>query len=189
MAPKAVDATELAPRPMRRWRVWLVNGLAALLVLGHLMEIARQTEHWPFSNYPMWARVSKEWHETQVLPMGVSADDPSEEVALTDPAYFAPMPVYYQRLNFRSAARKPGVRDRMLREYLDRYERRRSDRLHSGPPLKGIRLYELYWMMDRGASNAAAPERKTLLYQYPPAAPATQPLTGEGVTAMEAGGR
>src|SRR5256885_11682694 len=113
------------PQPMERWRVRLVNAIVAVLVLGHLMEIARKTEHWPFSNYPMWARVSKEWHETQVVPVGVAADDPAEEVSLTDPAYFAPMPVYYQRLDFRNVAQKPGVRERLLRDYLDRYERRR----------------------------------------------------------------
>jgi hypothetical protein len=157
-------------QPMKPWRVWLVNGLVAALVLGHLMEVARQTEHWPFSNYPMWARVSKEWTETQVVPVGVLADNPSEEVPLNDPAYFAPMPVYYQRLNFRSAARKPGLRDRMLGDYLNRYERRRQSDEHDGPPLRAIRLYELYWTMDRGATNAATPERRTLIYEYPPAA-------------------
>ena len=155
---------------MKPWRTWLVNGAVAALVLGHLMEIVRQTEHWPFSNYPMWARVSKEWHETQVVPMGVADDDPTEEVPLTNPGYFAPMPVYYQRLNFRSVAKKPKVRDQLLRDYLDRYERRRAAGEHAGPPLRGIRLYELYWTMDRGAANVATPERRTLLYEYPPAA-------------------
>ena len=155
---------------MPRWRLWMVNGIIAFLVLAHLMEIARQKEHWPFSNYPMWARVSREWHETQVVPMGVTDDQPAEEVPLTDPAYFAPMPVYYQRLNFRSVAKKADVRDRMLRDYLDRYERRRAAGKHAGPPLRGIRLYELYWMMDREASNVRTPERRTLVYEYPPAA-------------------
>jgi hypothetical protein len=155
---------------MRRWRVWLVNGVVAVLVLGHLMEIARQSEHWPFSNYPMWARVSTEWHETQVVPVGVTASEPAAEVPLTDPAYFAPMPLFYQRLNFRSVYKQPGQRDTLLRDYLERYERRRAGRLHNGPPLRGIRLYELYWTMDRGATNVKAPERRTPVYEYPPAA-------------------
>jgi hypothetical protein len=155
---------------MRRWRLWLVNGVVAVLVLAHGMEIARQTEHWPFSNYPMWARVSKEWHETQVVPVGVTASEPPAEVPLTDPAYFAPMPLYYQRLNFRSVYKKAGQRDKLLRDYLDRYERRRAARQHGGPPLRGVRLYELYWTMDRGATNVGQPERRTLVYEYPPAA-------------------
>src|SRR3954469_5777964 len=135
MVRKAVAEPPPQPRPMRRWRLWLVNGLIAVLVLAHLMEIARQTEHWPFSNYPMWARVSTEWHETQIVPVGVTADEPAAEVPLTGPPYFAPMPLYYQRLNFRTVAKKPGPRDRLLRDYLERYERRRAEHLHDGPPL------------------------------------------------------
>jgi hypothetical protein len=155
---------------MRRWRVRLVNGIIAVIVLAHLMEIARQTEHWPFSNYPMWARVSKGWTETQIVPMGVLADDPGVEIPLNNPDYFAPMPVYYERLNFRRVARKPGVRDELLREYLGRYERRRAALEHAGPALGGIRLYERSWTMDRAASNVGAPERWTLIYEYPPGA-------------------
>ena len=89
---------------------------------------------------------------------------------LTDPAYFAPRPVYYKRLDFRSVANKAAMRDRFLRDYLDRYERRRAARQHGGPALGGIRLYELHWTMDRGASNVDAPDRRTLIYEYPPRA-------------------
>jgi len=34
--------------------------LVGAIVLGHLYDIARQQEHWPFSNYPMWARPGRE---------------------------------------------------------------------------------------------------------------------------------
>lgn len=168
---------------MAPWRVWMVYGIVALLVLPHLMEIVRQTEHWPYSNYPMWSRVSREWHERQIVPMGVHADDPETEVRLTDPAYFAPMPVYYQRLNFSKAAGRPKVRDGVLADYLTTYERRRAAGLHRGPPLAGVRLYEHYWTMDRHASNAKTPDRRTLVYEYPPTsseAPATAPATAPG---------
>jgi hypothetical protein len=152
---------------MTRWRVWLVYVIVAVLVLPHLMEIVRQTEHWPFSNYPMWARVSHEWHERQIVPVGVRADDPETEVPLTDPAYFAPMPVYYQRLNFSKIAGRAKTRDAVLRDYLAAYERRRAAGLHQGPPLKGVRLYEHHWTMDRHASNAETPDRRTPVYAYP----------------------
>ena len=158
----------------------MVYAIAAFLVLPHLMEIVRQTEHWPFSNYPMWARVSHEWHQRQVVPMGVLADERDGEISLTDPAYFAPMPLYYQRLNFAKAAGRARVRDKVLGDYLAAYERRRSAGLHSGPRLGGIRLYEHYWMMDRHASNATEPERRTLLYEFP--AKGTQPATAPAAT-------
>ena len=152
---------------MKPWRVWLVYGIVAVLTLGHLMEIVRQTEHWPFSNYPMWARVTRDWNVRVADPVGVTAANPSLEVKLTDPRYFAPMPVYYQRLNLERAARRK--RDDMLRDYLARYERRRAAGEHDGPPLRGVRVYENGWLMDRDASNVATPERRTLLYEYPPA--------------------
>ena len=46
-------------QPMKRWRVWLVLALVALLVVGHGIDIAGQREHWPFSHYPMYARAEK----------------------------------------------------------------------------------------------------------------------------------
>jgi hypothetical protein len=151
---------------MKRWRLWLVNGVIAVLVVGHLWEIGRQSEHWPFSNYPMWARVTREWRLRHVVPLGVTAEEPFEEVKLTDPAYFAPMPMYYQRLNLERAARRK--RDDMLRDYLAHYEQRRREGLHDGPPLRSIRLYEHAWTMERDASDVAKPEKTTLLYEYPP---------------------
>jgi len=44
---------------MPRWRVWMVFALAAVLLGGHLFDIIRQREHWPFSFYPMYGRVQK----------------------------------------------------------------------------------------------------------------------------------
>jgi hypothetical protein len=109
----------------------------------------------------------------------VRADDPGTEVPLTDPAYFAPMPVYYQRLNFSKIAVRPKTRDAVLRDYLAAYERRREAGLHQGPPLNGMRLYEHSWTMDRHASNAKTPDRRTLVYAYPaePSGATTGPVT------------
>lgn len=163
---------------MKPWRVWLVYGVLALLVLPHLHEIARQQEHWPYSNYPMWARVSRDWHISNVVPVGLSDENPPVEEKLTDPNYLAPLPLYYQRLVFQKAARRPAMRDEVLRDYLATYEQRRVAQKHFGPPMKGVRLYEWYWTMRPDAANAESPDRKTLLYEYPPpaaAAPATAP--------------
>ena len=95
---------------------------------------------------------------------------------MRDPKYFAPMPAIYQRLNFQRAAGRANVRDRMLGDYLRRYEQLRLAGRHDGPRLKGLRLYEWYWTMDRDASNAKSPDKQTLLYEFP--APQTQPAGG-----------
>ena len=169
-------ATEPTAQPMKPWRMWLVYAVVGVIVLGHLHEIVRQQEHWPFTNYEMWARVTRDWHVAEVVPVGITDEPEPREVVLLDPAYFAPMPLNYQRLNFRRAAGRANLRDRILEDYLRRYDHLRTTGRHDGPPLKGVRLYEWYWMMDRHAGNAASPERKTLLYQYPAAS--TRPAGG-----------
>ena len=161
---------------MNPWRVRLVYAVVGVIVVGHLYEIVRQQEHWPFTNYPMWARVSRDWHIREVMPFGVTEAPAPREFDLRDPKYFAPMPAIYQKLNFQRAASRANVRDRMLADYLKRYELLRVAGKHGGPPLKAIRLYEWYWTMDRRADNANSPDRKTLLYEYP--APSTRPVGG-----------
>lgn len=164
------DEGHVAPSAMRPWRVRVVSAVVLLVIVGHLHEVARQSEHWPFSNYPMWATVTREWDVTQAMPVGVSADDSTGEIVLTDPAYFAPMPIFHQRLALDRAARRQ--KDAVLRDYLSHYERRRRAGLHAGPELRGIRVYQLAWTMDRHASNAETPGQKRLLYEYPPPAAA-----------------
>lgn len=166
VAAPAADPAE----PMKPRRVWLVYGVIAVLVLPHLHEIARQQEHWPFSNYPMWATATRDWHVANVVPLGVTDENPPQEEKLTDPQYLAPLPLYYQRLTFQKAARRERMREAVARDYLAEYERRRTDGKHFGPPLKAIRLYEWYWTMQPDAANAKAPDRRTLLYEYPPPA-------------------
>jgi hypothetical protein len=169
------DATTEPAAPMNPWRVRMVYAVVGVIVLGHLYEIVRQQEHWPFTNYPMWARVSRDWHVREVMPFGVTDEPAPREVDLREPGYFAPMPAIYQRLNFQRAAGREKLRDPMLGDYLRRYEQLRRAGRHGGPPLKGLRLYEWYWTMDPRASNVKSPDRKTLLYEFP--APATQPAT------------
>ena len=164
--------------PGRRAMVYCV--IAAILV-PHLYDIARQQEHWPYSNYPMWARLSKDWHVMAVAPVGLTEDPARPEVELSDPAYFAPVPLHFQRLTFGPLKKPSARRDKVLGDYLRRYEDLRRAGKHDGPPLAGIRLYERYWDMDKRASNAATPDRTTLVYEYrrgsaPTSAPAASTL-------------
>src|SRR5688500_4024840 len=96
--PATADATPTLVEPMKPWRVRAVYGVVGVIVLGHLHEIARQQEHWPFSNYEMWARVTRDWSVKEVVPVGFGDDPAPWETDLNDPSYFAPMPLHYQRL-------------------------------------------------------------------------------------------
>jgi hypothetical protein len=169
--------------PMKPWRVRLVYGVVGAVVLGHLYDIARQQEHWPFSNYPMWARPAKDWHIRNVVPVGLTVAQSPGEVELTDPAYFAPLPPHYQRIAVMRVARRESKRDAMLRDYLDYYEKRRATGKHNGPRLQGVRLYEYHWDLHRDARNTEKPDHWTLIYEYvrgpggPTSAPSTAPTT------------
>ena len=170
-----------APAAMNPWRVRLVYAVVGLIVLGHLYEIARQQEHWPFSNYPMWAQVTDKWEIGAVEAVGVTDEAALREVRLDDPAYFAPLPVYYQRLILGKYARRQSTRERVFGDYLRRYERRRAAGLHHGPKLAALRAYEVAWTMDRRASNVSRPDRRKVLFETaaPPASPAaTKPAGG-----------
>ncbi|MFT7639742.1 MAG: hypothetical protein ACI9G1_001480, partial [Pirellulaceae bacterium] len=35
----------------------IVYSVAALLIVGHMIDIVFFTEHWPFSRYPMYSRL------------------------------------------------------------------------------------------------------------------------------------
>jgi hypothetical protein len=147
--------------PGRRTKVY---ALLAVLVAGHAHEIARQQEHWPFSNYPMWARLSSDWYVKDVAAVGVTAQDPPREVRLTDPRYTEPLSLYYLRFGvLRRAANRPQIRESILRDYLEYYERRRISGGHDGPALRGVRLYEHFWTMNASAANARTPDRSTLI--------------------------
>ena len=164
---------------MTRGRLILVHAVVAIIVLGHLYDIARQQEHWPFSNYPMWARLSKDWHVTAIVPVGLTGQPDQPEVELSDPAYFAPLPLHFQRETFRTFKRNTPLRERQLADYLKRYEQLRRDGRHDGPPLVGLRVYERYWTLDKQAGNTARPDRTTLVYEYRAGPTTTNPTTTE----------
>jgi hypothetical protein len=173
------SAADNPPAAMNPWRVRLVYGVLGMIVVGHLYEIVRQQEHWPFSNYPMWAQVTDKWELGTVEAVGVTDEAAPREVKLDDPAYFAPLPVYYQRLILGKYARRQSTRERVFGDYLRRYERRRVAGLHHGPKLAALRAYEVLWTMDRKATSVSRPDRRAVLFETAIApAGTTQPAGG-----------
>ena len=82
------------PRRMSSWRVGVVYGTLALIVGGHLYEIARQQEHWPFSNYPMWSRPITTPDLAHYRMVGLTDEPVPREVPLPR-RYFEPMPSWF----------------------------------------------------------------------------------------------
>jgi hypothetical protein len=127
---------------MSRRRLLVVYGLLAVLLGGHLYDAARGQEHWPFSNYPMFAGIAQPDLTTyQFMGLTPSADGTTREVVV-DWHAVPVLPAYKLQSTLRHYDKTDRAKlQRLLRDYLDTYEARRKLGLHDGPLLVGLRLY------------------------------------------------
>ena len=88
--------------PMSPRRVWFVYALLAVIVGGHLIEVATQREHWPFSPYQMWSKPSVGWEVKREMLRGVTAGPNPTEVSLTT-AQLYPIPYQMVVVNMQHA--------------------------------------------------------------------------------------
>ena len=128
-------------------------------------------EPWPFSAYPMYSELRRGRSLERHRLFGVTRDEPPREIPLVDPSYLYPLE--HSRFYFtlgRLERRRDGGRalETAMSDTLDRYEARRRAGLHDGPPLRGVRLYALRWVLDPFARNRDAPELRRLLVEVAP---------------------
>jgi hypothetical protein len=149
---------------MSRTRFLIVHLLIAGVVGGSLYDIAMRTEHWPFSNYPMFSEI----HRTNVLRWprlyGVTRD--GREVPLLSYRQLWPLDQSRLPVGLRAIYGESGSGARVreaLRDVLRRYEERRVMGKHSGPELIGVRLYVVSWDVQPFARNLTAPSERRLL--------------------------
>jgi len=173
-----------APRPARRedapappdlpsrTRRSAIYGLLTVLIAGSVAALVRDDpygkELWPFSAYPMYSVRLRGWSARPHRLFGVLRDDPASEIPLVASEYLYPIEHarFYIALRTLETDRSPGgALDAALRDTLERYESRREAGLHGGPALRGVRLYELYYRLDRRASNRDRPNDRRLLFE------------------------
>jgi len=149
---------------MTRTRFVLVHLLIAGVLAGSFYDILTRQEHWPFSNYPMFARV----HRSHVLSwyrlFGVTADN--REIPIVDPAYLWPLDQSRLAIGLRAVYQAEGNGPQLhaaVADALNRYERRRAEGAHKGPELQAMRLYSVDWDVEPYAPNLDHPEARTLL--------------------------
>lgn len=141
-----------------------INLILAGFIAGSAYDIVTDQEHWPFSQYPMfavaWTSPTFEW----LRVFGVTAD--GREFPLNSNAYIAPfdqsrLPKALRRM----LADADGQRrvETALGDVLARYETLRRSGSHQGPPVVGMRLYELEYTIDRQASNVDHPDRRRFI--------------------------
>lgn len=130
---------------MSRSRTYIVYALLTALVGGHLYDIALRQEHWPFSNYPMFATVmNSELNTYQIVCLTTVPGGGEREVPFDGRAIPALPPYKFQNTLRRydtGSKADPAKLRRLLADYLETYEARRKAGLHDGPAVHGLRLY------------------------------------------------
>jgi hypothetical protein len=142
----------------------LAHVLILGVVFGSAYDIVTRQEHWPFSDYPMFAAI----HRRSVLEwprlFGVTLS--GGEVALVDHDYLWPLDQSRLPLGLRQIYRSEGNSPRIheaLEDCLERYEQRRASGAHDGPALKAIRLYLVAWDIQPYARNLDEPKSRQLI--------------------------
>jgi hypothetical protein len=148
---------------MTRRRVRVINTFLGTLIAGSVYCIAADNELWPFSNYPMYSGLRTSSDLTLLRLFGVTPD--GRERRLTIGSEIPP----FDRVRLRTALRRlmsnadEATLDAALRDCWKHYEAARVARAHDGPPLVGMRLYELHWEVDPMARDADRPDSRKLL--------------------------
>jgi phage shock protein A len=153
---------------MSKRRLLFVNAVIIFLAANSLFDIATDRQHWPFSNYPMYSWVQRDYLLSAPQLFGVRKGEPNDEMPLRGD-YIRPFDNSRLRWSFDRLMSEddPEKRQEMLnealRDCLTRYEKARLAGDHDGPPLQGIRLYRLQWRLHPLAENRDQPDRRELI--------------------------
>lgn len=158
---KAANDASAAP-VMARSRLLIVYALGTVILGGSAFDSVTDTEHWPFSQYPMFSMVATQRSFTMLRMYGVSEREPLSEFPLEKNEYLEPF----------DNSRMPDALSRAIAEHqlipaledcLKRYEALRTSGIHHGPVLRGLRLYRVTWTAGERAGNVDTPDDKELL--------------------------
>ncbi len=151
---------------MSRRRRWVVGLVVAVTTLGSLYDMVTDTEHWPFSNYRMYQRISWRQHEvSRMVMVGVTAGG---EVPLVGNVYFEPLFDFRLTEGIRQVLGRRGgeaLAEEAMLGALRLYEASRRRGEHDGPPLLGLRLERRVWKPEPWARNTDRPDQVLLLHE------------------------
>ena len=149
---------------MSRGRKFIVNTLVAGLLTGSMFDIVANREHWPFSPYTMYATLEPGPSLTTLRLFGVT--ETGAELPLLADEHIAPFDPSRLRWALDTVAAGPDGKQRLrlaVGDCLRRYEERRREGKHAGPPLVAVRLYRLYWTLDAEARNVDHPDNRQIV--------------------------
>ena len=152
---------------MSRPRLLVVYLLGAVILGGLVSDLVRDTEHWPFSMFPMYSEVDRSNTLSMLRLYGVVQRSPSIEIQLDKNIYLQPFDNTRVADALGNALQKNRV-DEGVNDCLKRYEALRIAGRHDGPPLVAMRLYRVTWTVNDTGSNIDRPDRKELLSEVVP---------------------
>jgi hypothetical protein len=157
--------------PLSISRMVLVSMLMVVFIGGSIYDIVTNREDWPLSQYPMFSKVDLSPTMEAIRLFGVTQETLPREIPLLDNELIKPFD--QRRLSsaieatYYNPARRP-LTEALLRDILRRYEARRVNGEHSGPPLQAVRAYQSTWTLDSKARNANSPDPRRLLAEVRP---------------------
>jgi hypothetical protein len=145
-------------------RILFIHGIIAFIVCGSIFDIVTDREHWPFSQYPMYSGIERR-HFKRTRLFGVTQEG---EISIAPNRCFGPFDEPRLVTAFRRMKKRPNnhqLSNKAIRSCLDRYEALRFSGIHNGPPLQGLRFYEIGLDLDVWARNKHQPYSRKLLYE------------------------
>ena len=137
---------------MTRTRLAVVYGVVAVLIGGHAFDILRDREHWPFSNYPMFAELGGYvMNSYRFTALTVDPATGSTREVDFDPDWVPSLPQYrfgtVMREYLDSPRADPVKLRHLLGDYLDTYDACRRAGLSRGPAISALRVYRVEVVM------------------------------------------
>jgi len=164
LAPAQPQAGETRPiMAIPRRRLIAIYALMLFILGGSFLDMARDSEHWPWSCYPMYSEIQTGTTFDDYRLYGVPKENPSTEISLfTDERYLQPFDQSRLALVLDEVHDDPGLHHG-LQNCLTRYEALRKGGRHPGPELSAIRMYKVYWTLDPYGATIEKPDRKVLV--------------------------
>ena len=134
-------------RLLTRGQVTTVYGLLFVLIGGHVFDSITHTDHWPFSNYPMFESVADKRLITYRLTCLYTDSTGHPREIYFNPAWVPSLPQFKfvgsLRHNLDGKHPNPAKLRQILSDYLDTYDACRAAGLSHGPDVTAVRLYRL----------------------------------------------
>ena len=147
-----------------RPRLIVIYGLFTFILLGSLLDLVRDTEHWPWSCYPMYSYMETGTKFDDLRMYGV-LNDGSEISLYAYERYLQPFDQSRLAEILQVVDRKPEF-SKALENCYQRYEAMRRAGKHDGPALVGMRVYHVYWTLDPYGKTIEHPDSKTRVGEY-----------------------